>query len=197
MKKFFSFIVFLMLLVLPVSFMPLANAQEEMDDMQQASDDPLNEDTAANEEADKKEQVDKTKASAKKASKKSSKSTKKQNKKKTSKKKTKKAKEKTIYVDEYKFRTSDYDFEDVSYKFDRNGNPIISKKAGDYQARQFGKDYSKAYINTGRKVQKNYGKPRAFDDNTVQKQTSELTLPDGIGQPNGLIAIDPIIEPSR
>lgn len=163
-----------------------------------AQEDPLGEDdTAATAPADESNTAATTTPTA----------TKKIAKKKTTKKsvgkkaatKKKKAKKKVIHVDEYKFKTDTYDSEPTTYKFNKDGEPIFPKTTTKTPAktsgqRKFGKDYSKSYQGSSDK-----GKAqKPFDEHTSKskrnEQSSELVLPDGIGQSNGLIAVDPIVE---
>ena len=187
MKKYFVFITAIMALTLALGNAMPVFAQEEA-----SGDDPLVEGLPDDVPQPKK------KATAKKAAKK-------QVKKKAAKKAVKKkaAKKKAIYVDEYKFKTNEFEGEPVAYKFNKAGNPIVSVKAGETKTRTFGKDYSQSWkqnqqqpsIRTKpKKNTKQYAKPNEFDDQSRNAQSDELTLPDGIGQPNGLIAVEPIIE---
>ena len=183
MKKSLLLLSFLITIALMLSSVP-AMAQEEA-----AADDPLVEGLPDDVPQPAKKKTEKKKTAKKKAKKKSSK--------KSSKKKKKK---KQIYVDEYKFQTHEFEVEKISYKFNRNGDPIISQKAGVNKSRQFGKDYTQYWqpsikTKASKTSNKKYSKPNAFDDNSKKSsQSDELTLPDGLGQPNGLIAVDPIIE---
>ena len=183
MKKSFLLLSFLITIALTLSSMP-AMAQEEA-----ASDDPLVEGLP-----DDVPQPEQKKATKKKTSKQKSK------KKTTKKSSKKKKKKKQIYVDEYKFQTHEFEVEKISYKFNRSGDPIISQKAGVAKSRQFGKDYTQYWqpsikTKASKNSNKKYSKPNSFDDNSKKSsQSDELTLPDGLGQPNGLIAVDPIIE---
>ena len=182
MKKYFVFITAIMALTLALGNAMPVFAQEEA-----SGDDPLVEGLPDDVPQPKK------KATAKKAAKK-------QVKKKAAKKAVKK---KAAYVDEYKFKTNEFEGEPVAYKFNKAGNPIVSVKAGETKTRTFGKDYSQSWkqnqqqpsIRTKpKKNTKQYAKPNEFDDQSRNAQSDELTLPDGIGQPNGLIAVEPIIE---
>jgi len=187
MKKNIILTAFLTAMLLMPSAVPSAYSADD-------SDDPLVEGLPDDVPQAKKKTAAK-KASAKKTT----------AKKKTSAKKTvkKTAKKKTIYVDEYKFKTNEFESEPVSYKFNRAGNPIVSIKAGQSKTRTFGQDYSQVWKNrnqpsiktkNSKNNSKKYAKPSEFDDNSRSSQSDELTLPDGLGQPNGLIAVDPIIE---
>ncbi|MBP5287642.1 MAG: hypothetical protein J6Z08_07085 [Elusimicrobiales bacterium] len=191
MKKTFILTSFMMMLVVALTPLPVLYAQEDP----VANDDPLVEGLP--------DDVPQTEKKAeKKPAKKAKKKTAKKNTKKASKKKAKKKKK--IYVDEYKFQTNEFEVEKISYKFNRAGDPIISQKAGIGKTRQFGKDYSQYWknnsaspsikTNASKNSNKKYQKPNAFDDNSKSRQSDELTLPDGLGQPNGLIVVDPIIE---
>ena len=184
MKKSLLLLSFLITIALMLSSVP-ARAQEEA-----AADDPLVEGLPDDVPQPAKKKTEKKKKTAKKKAKKKSS-------KKSSKKKKKK---KQIYVDEYKFQTHEFEVEKISYKFNRHGDPIISQKAGVNKSRQFGKDYTQYWqpsikTKASKTSNKKYSKPNAFDDNSKKSsQSDELTLPDGLGQPNGLIAVDPIIE---
>ena len=190
MKKTFILTSFIMMLAMTFSSLPALYAQEDP-----ANDDPLVEGLP-----DDVPQPEK-KAEKKPAKKAKKKTAKKKNTKKTAKKK---AKKKTIYVDEYKFQTNEFEVEKISYKFNRAGDPIISQKAGIGKTRQFGKDHSQYWkknaaspsikTKNAKNSNKKYQKPNEFDDNSKSRQSDELTLPDGLGQPNGLIVVDPIIE---
>lgn len=188
MKKYFIFITAMMALTITLGNAMPVFAQEE------PSDDPLVEGLP-----------DDVPQPKKKTTAKSKKKTTNKKKKAVAKKATKKkaVKKKVIYVDEYKFKTDEFESEPISYKFNRAGNPIVSVKAGMGKTRTFGQDYSQYWkpaaqpsikTKNSKNNPKKYAKPNEFDDRSQNSQSDELTLPDGLGQPNGLIAVDPILE---
>lgn len=190
MKKNFILISTILAMLMMLGNAPVAFAADD-------SDDPLVEGLPDGVQQPKKKNTSKksTKNSKKTNTSKGKKNTKKTNAK-------KKPVKKTIYVDEYKFKTDEFESEPVSYKFNRAGNPIVSVKAGESKTRTFGQDYTKYWkpaaqpsikTKNSKNNTKKYSKPNAFDDQSKSTQSDELTLPDGLGQPNGLIAVDPIL----
>ena len=194
MKKNFILISTILAMLMMLGNAPVAFAADD-------SDDPLVEGLPDGVQQPKKKNTSKksTKNSKKTNTSKGKKNTKKTNAKTNAKKKPVK---KAIYVDEYKFKTDEFESEPVSYKFNRAGNPIVSVKAGESKTRTFGQDYTKYWkpaaqpsikTKNSKNNTKKYSKPNAFDDQSKSTQSDELTLPDGLGQPNGLIAVDPIL----
>ena len=190
MKKNFILISTILAMFMMLGNAPVAFATDD-------SDDPLVEGLPDGVQQPKKKNTSKksTKNSKKTNTSKGKKNTKKTNAK-------KKPVKKEIYVDEYKFKTDEFESEPVSYKFNRAGNPIVSVKAGESKTRTFGQDYTKYWkpaaqpsikTKNSKNNTKKYSKPNAFDDQSKSTQSDELTLPDGLGQPNGLIAVDPIL----
>lgn len=190
MKKNFILISTILAMLMMLGNAPVAFAADD-------SDDPLVEGLPDGVQQPKKKNTSKksTKNSKKTNTSKGKKNTKKTNAK-------KKPVKKAIYVDEYKFKTDEFESEPVSYKFNKAGNPIVSVKAGESKTRTFGQDYTKYWkpaaqpsikTKNSKNNTKKYSKPNAFDDQSKSTQSDELTLPDGLGQPNGLIAVDPIL----
>ncbi len=190
MKKNFILISTILAMLMMLGNAPVAFAADD-------SDDPLVEGLPDGVQQPKKKNTSKksTKNSKKTNTSKGKKNTKKTNAK-------KKPVKKEIYVDEYKFKTDEFESEPVSYKFNKAGNPIVSVKAGESKTRTFGQDYTKYWkpaaqpsikTKNSKNNTKKYSKPNAFDDQSKSTQSDELTLPDGLGQPNGLIAVDPIL----
>ena len=187
MKKNFILISTILAMLMMLGNAPVAFAADD-------SDDPLVEGLPDGVQQPKK------KNTSKKTTKNTKNSKGKKNTKKTNAKK--KPVKKEIYVDEYKFKTDEFESEPVSYKFNKAGNPIVSVKAGESKTRTFGQDYTKYWkpaaqpsikTKNSKNNTKKYSKPNAFDDQSKSTQSDELTLPDGLGQPNGLIAVDPIL----
>lgn len=190
MKKNFILISTILAMLMMLGNAPVAFAADD-------SDDPLVEGLPDGVQQPKKKNTSKktTKNTKNSKNSKGKKNTKKTNAK-------KKPVKKEIYVDEYKFKTDEFESEPVSYKFNKAGNPIVSVKAGESKTRTFGQDYTKYWkpaaqpsikTKNSKNNTKKYSKPNAFDDQSKSTQSDELTLPDGLGQPNGLIAVDPIL----